>query len=69
MRRSLYGVAEIAEALGEPREKVSVWRGRGHLPPASEELACGPIWTASAIEPWIRARRRHAGEPIAERVA
>jgi len=49
----LYGVAEIAMALGVDRRKVAMWRTRGKLPPPTQVLSTGPVWTAADIEPWI----------------
>lgn len=49
----LYGVAEIASALGVGRGLVSQWHYRHHLPTPSAVLAMGPVWSARRIEPWI----------------
>jgi predicted DNA-binding transcriptional regulator AlpA len=57
----LYGVAEIARALGTRRQTVAMWRSRGRLPPPDAVLASGPVWLASTIEPWIAQQRGHAG--------
>jgi len=52
----LYGLREIAEALGTDPAKVRVWKQRGHLPKPDAELAMGPVWFAATIEPWIKKR-------------
>jgi len=54
----LYGIADIAEALGVPRERVKVWKSRGLLPAPNAVLRMGPVWTARRIEPWIEGKRR-----------
>lgn len=53
----LYGVAEIAEALGTNGKTVSVWITRGKLPKPSGRMAMGPFWTPARIEPWIEAQK------------
>lgn len=50
----LYGISEIAAALGQPPDKVSVWKSRGKLPAPDVVLQMGPVWTAKTIGPWIR---------------
>ncbi len=52
----LYGIAEIAQALGARRQTVAQWYQRGKLPEPDAHLAMGPVWTARTIEPWIRRR-------------
>jgi helix-turn-helix protein len=61
MSPRMYGIAEIADALGVPRNTVAQWRIRGKLPPATEYLRTGPVWDAKTIEPWIRERRKEEG--------
>jgi predicted DNA-binding transcriptional regulator AlpA len=53
----LYGIAEIAQALGVSRGLVAQWYRRGKLPEPDARLAMGPVWTAATIEPWIRQGR------------
>jgi hypothetical protein len=53
MVTSLYGIAEIARAIRRSRYLVAQWHRRGKLPPPTEVLAMGPVWTAEDIEPWI----------------
>jgi hypothetical protein len=54
-RQAVYGIAEIADALGVGRQLVAAWRRRGShgMPEPDAELASGPIWMAGSIEPWI----------------
>lgn len=56
----LYGVQEIADALGVPRGTVSQWLKRGQMPEPDARLAMGPAWTAKRIEGWIEARKEGA---------
>lgn len=42
--RRVYGIKEIALALGSRPQTVAQWNLRGHLPPPDAELACGPVW-------------------------
>jgi hypothetical protein len=62
-RRELYGIAEIAEALGQSRQLVTVWRRRRTraMPEPDAELASGPVWRGHTIEPWIDGQIRLAG--------
>lgn len=53
----VYGIKEIAEALGARRQTVSQWFKRGHLPDPDERLASGPVWLAKTIEPWINKQK------------
>ncbi len=62
--RVIYGVQEIANAIGENRNMVAGWRTRGnqtHGMPKCENHdqpklipSMGPGWLAARIEPWIR---------------
>jgi hypothetical protein len=49
----LYGLTEIAQALGMDRRVLAVWRQRGKLPKPDAELAAGPVWSARRVEPWM----------------
>jgi len=49
----VYGLTEIAPALGVDPVLVAKWRERGKLPPADAELSVGPVWLAGTIEPLI----------------
>lgn len=64
-RREFYGIAEIADSLGLARQLVTVWRKRrSHgMPEPDAELASGPIWRGSTVEPWIdKVRHRPADD-------
>jgi hypothetical protein len=52
---TVYGIAEIARALGEDPGLVGKWRERHKLPPPDAELATGPVWLAETIEPLLAA--------------
>ena len=49
----VYGLTEIARALGVEAVLVAKWRERGKLPPADAELSVGPVWLAGTIEPLL----------------
>lgn len=71
-RRRFYGIAEIADALGVDRQLVTVWRRRQSrdMPRPDAELAAGPLWLGTTIEPWIeQARERLEREAAATRAA
>ena len=61
----LYGIAEIAEALGVPRQLVAQWHlrssqgraGGQDMPKPDQELYMGPVWYGRTIAPWIRKQR------------
>jgi hypothetical protein len=63
----VYGLTEIARALGVDAVLAAKWRERGKLPPADAELSVGPVWLAETIEPLLesggpdRRPRRQAG--------
>lgn len=62
----MYGIAEIADALGVGRQLVAAWRRRrSHgMPEPDAELASGPVWLGHTIEPWIdRLPVRPSGGP------
>lgn len=67
-RRDLYGIAEIADALDQPRQLVTVWRRRRTrgMPEPDAELASGPVWRGPTIEPWIDDQIRLAGRAADE---
>jgi hypothetical protein len=71
VKRRHYGIAEIADALGLNRQLVTVWRRRRSwgMPEPDDELASGPLWLGSTVEPWIdevRARLDGGAEGTAE---
>ena len=51
----VYGISEIARALGAEPGLVGKWRERHKLPTPDAELATGPVWLAETIEPLIAA--------------
>src|SRR2546428_13343761 len=50
----IYGLAEIAQEMGLPRDVARQWYRRRKLPPPTATLAMGPVWTATDIEKWMR---------------
>ncbi len=56
----LYGVTEIAKALQVSQAQVSQWlrRGARGIPEPTSRLACGPVWTAQVLSPWLRKMKR-----------
>src|SRR5262245_9710523 len=67
-----YGIAEVADRLSVDRRLVAAWRHRGThaMPLPDAELASGPVWFASTIEPWMAEwpAAEHA-DPAARRAA
>lgn len=57
MATNLYGIAEIAAALGARPATVAQWHRRGKLPQPDELLAMGPVWYGDSIRPWIEKER------------
>lgn len=55
---SLYGIYEIAQALGVSRAAMAQRRVRGKLPPPTAVLSMGAVWRAEDIEPWIEQHKR-----------
>jgi uncharacterized protein YjcR len=53
----LYGINEIAEALGARPQTVAQWYRRGKLPEPDEVLAMGPVWKGVRIERWIEEQK------------
>lgn len=60
--KSFYGIAEIGEALGVPRQTVAQWYRRDRLPEPDQVLRMGPLWIAQRIEPWIESERERVQE-------
>ncbi|HEV2756912.1 MAG TPA: hypothetical protein VG318_14185 [Actinomycetota bacterium] len=56
-QRRIYGINEIAVALGVRRETVAQWHNRKQLPEPDEHLAMGPAWLAETIRPWMENKR------------
>lgn len=59
---TLYGLSEIAEALGVKVEKVRDWREAGHLPEPTAKLRAGYVWVGEDIEWWIEEHRPRCSE-------
>lgn len=66
----LYGIKEIADALGVSRHLVAQWYRRSsnglpggmEMPDPDAVLSMGPIWFGKTIAPWIRKQRPLAQE-------
>jgi hypothetical protein len=56
--RTLYGISEIAQAIGVKRQTVSQWHFRGHLPEPDEYLSTGPVWRVHRIRGFIEAKKK-----------
>lgn len=66
----LMGVAEVAEALGTSRQRVSALaRQRRGLPPPLAQLASGPVWSATTLRRFIDEWDRRPGRPGRPRTA
>src|SRR5262245_32106611 len=59
----LYGIIEIATALGEDRRKIAVWHGRGKLPPADFRASGRPFWKSETVTPWIASQTGQTAAP------
>lgn len=62
---NLYGIAEIAGALGIDRHLVAQWHRRSKagsggqgMPLPDAELAMGPVWSSKTIGPWIKKQKQ-----------
>ena len=52
-----YGLAEIARECGKTIHAVRKWQQRGTLPPPTERLVQGYVWTGPEIEAFLATRR------------
>jgi hypothetical protein len=59
-RRKLYGIKEIADEIDQRRQTVAQWYRREKLPPPTEVLSMGPVWTAEAIKQFIRDEKKRS---------
>ncbi len=68
----VYGLTEIARALGVDPVLVAKWRERVKLPPADAELSVGPVWLAGTIEPLLESggpdRKPRGRRPVTYKV-
>jgi predicted DNA-binding transcriptional regulator AlpA len=53
----LYGIGDIAAALGMRAQTLAQWHRRGKLPPADATVSGRPVWYAATIEPWINQQK------------
>ncbi len=65
----IYGIAEIAQALGVRRQTVAQWHKPGQLPPTTEDLAMGPVWMGQDIQPWLDKKKEEIQLTVREREA
>ncbi len=49
----LWGIEDVAEALGIEVGTAYVWRHRGKLPEAEWMVSGRPIWRATVMRKWI----------------
>ncbi len=65
-KRLIYGLKEIADAIGVPRKTVAQWLFRqknnittpvDELPTPTDITSATPVWLAEVIEPWIENER------------
>ncbi len=65
----LYGLAELASAVGVTTAKLGMWMRRGHVPPPDWRLSCGPVWNRETVSIWIISTRRRLdlNQPIVDR--
>ena len=53
-RQKVYGVAELAAALGVKASTITKRRRRGTLPPPDQVLAVGDVWYQSSVDRMLR---------------
>jgi len=51
--RAVYGLYELAGAIGIGVTALANRRARGKVPEPDAVLRCGPIWLAPTVEEWI----------------
>jgi hypothetical protein len=61
----LLGVAELAQALGVSKQRISELTELGRFPAPVARLKAGPVWQRSAIARFVRRWPRRAGRPRA----
>ena len=65
-KRLIYGLKEIADAVGVPRKTLAQWKFRNQLPEPTDTTSATPVWLAEVIEPWIEERLRQRQEKTAK---
>lgn len=59
----IYGLAELAEAIGVSQNTLKARRLRGKLPAPTAHLRCGDVWQGPEIETWIAEHSSRNGPP------
>ncbi len=57
----LWGLEDVAGALGITAETAAVWRHRGKLPEPDWIVSGRPVWNAAQVRRWIE--RQGGGSP------
>lgn len=59
----LWGLEDVARALGISPVLAAQWRRRGKLPPPDAYVSGRPVWVADVVRRWIEERKREGKAP------